>query len=219
MQTFQVRWEGKAPLMMHNRQLANPLNHFAKEIKKITGKRKKTDDDYEGIAWLEFQGGLYWDEKLGVFIPAENVHACIRDAAKIMRQGENVKRGLTVIEPEHGDKIPLEAEYPKNLRKMFEGGWADVRPVVVTGTCLRCRPIFRPPWAIQFTIGFNERIFDGPQQIMDIIEIAGTMTGFSEGRPTNGRFTATIISGDANGRGSRTRSVEERGVPAVASSA
>ena len=47
--------------MMHNARLANPLDPLVQEIKKLTGKRKKTEDDLLQIARLEWEGGFYFN--------------------------------------------------------------------------------------------------------------------------------------------------------------
>jgi hypothetical protein len=37
---------GTAPLLMHNGQTADPLNKYAKMLKSVSGKRKKTEADH-----------------------------------------------------------------------------------------------------------------------------------------------------------------------------
>ena len=46
--------EGTLPTLMHNSQTADPMNPYAKETKKYTGKKKKTEDDYREIYRLHF---------------------------------------------------------------------------------------------------------------------------------------------------------------------
>ena len=50
---FDVVLQGDS-LIMHNGQTADPLNPFSKAMKEISGKRKKTDTDYEAMANIEF---------------------------------------------------------------------------------------------------------------------------------------------------------------------
>jgi len=54
--TFEVR--GNLPLLMHNSRLASPLDKYSKELKSISGKRKKTDEDHELMALIEARGSL-----------------------------------------------------------------------------------------------------------------------------------------------------------------
>ena len=52
-QTIGFRFVGIAPLLMHNGALANPLNPLVKEMKAITGLRKKTDEHHLELQRLE----------------------------------------------------------------------------------------------------------------------------------------------------------------------
>src|ERR671914_89551 len=61
---------GVAPLILYNGHLADPLNYYAKEMKKISGKRHKTEADLEELAPLEWHGSLYVSEGQ-VVIPGE----------------------------------------------------------------------------------------------------------------------------------------------------
>ena len=69
--TVNVRIEGHQPLIFHNSQLANPLNKWAKAMKDVTSKRKKTDADLLELQRLEFMGGIYYDEAVGVYLPGQ----------------------------------------------------------------------------------------------------------------------------------------------------
>jgi len=68
---------GTAPMLMHNIQLADPLNAIARAMKEISSKRKKTDEDQLRMAELEFKGGLYITDQLGPYVPGVNVEKCL----------------------------------------------------------------------------------------------------------------------------------------------
>ena len=60
MKVYGVRWEGfGSGLLCHNGELADPLNNFAKEMKKVSAVRKKTDEHHLKMQELEWFGGLY----------------------------------------------------------------------------------------------------------------------------------------------------------------
>ncbi|MBX4188453.1 MAG: hypothetical protein KW793_04995 [Candidatus Doudnabacteria bacterium] len=61
------RLTGVAPLVVHNGQLADPMNYFAKEMKKISGKKKKTDADYERLSAGAKKAKEGNDAKAGVY--------------------------------------------------------------------------------------------------------------------------------------------------------
>ena len=50
METLKIRLIGETPLMIHNNRLANPLNEYSRELKKLTKKRDKTDADVMEIS-------------------------------------------------------------------------------------------------------------------------------------------------------------------------
>src|SRR5438128_2426520 len=57
-----TRLIGTTQYAQHNVQLADPDNHWAREIAAITKKRTKTEEDRQAIQRLEFLGGLYVHE-------------------------------------------------------------------------------------------------------------------------------------------------------------
>src|SRR5512144_1137486 len=87
---------GTKPLLLHNVQLASPLNPYAKELKSLNSKRVKTDEDRLAIARVEFEGSLYFEDGVGPYIPGQNVLASLIEGAKITRSGKKVERGVTV---------------------------------------------------------------------------------------------------------------------------
>ena len=106
----QIKLKGVTPLLMSSERCANPIDPLSKQIKELTGKRKKTDEDLEQIARLEWEGQLYMNGE-GPVIPGENVEAMIRDGAKFVRMGRNIQRGLQVVE----QKIKLEYSGPRDI--------------------------------------------------------------------------------------------------------
>ena len=86
---FHIR--GVAPLLMHNGQLANPMNKFAKAMKAVTSKRKKTDEDHIELARLEFLGGLYADDQGRAVLPGEVIEGTIVAGAKKTKKGKDAK--------------------------------------------------------------------------------------------------------------------------------
>lgn len=186
METISFRIVGITPLMMHNGRLANPLDHFAKQIKEITGKRKKTEDDHRAVARLEFEGGLYYDPKIGPYIPGANMDACLVDGARLHKRGKDIERCVQTVE----DKIPLEYKGPHtDLDEMFKL-FADMRTVVIGGkSIMRCRPAF-PEWAAHFSLLYNPEMMN-PADLQLCLESAGKYVGLMDGQRC-GRFVATV---------------------------
>ena len=190
METMRVRLTGTLPLLMHNEQLANPLDPAVQELKPFTSKRKKSEEDYLAISYKEFKYGLYHNEKLGPYIPAGWLKALIRDAAKITRRGTDVTRAVFIMDLHY----PLEYKGPRDIETMYKEGFYDRRMVGNQGNrVLRTRPKFEG-WAVEFEMMYDTTIFDNPTQMEGIINTGGRMIGLGDYRPTFGRFTAEYPS-------------------------
>jgi hypothetical protein len=179
---------GTGGLIVHNVRLANPLDPAARELKKLTSKRKKTDEDYEEIARMEHAAGLYFDPDVGPYIPGENIWRCLYDAARKTRNGPKVKEGLLIT----SDLNPIAYHGPRDIT----GLWADanfriVRMVQVeTRRVLRCRPIFRQ-WQTD-AIGIIDTSVLDLAELETFVEKAGQLIGLGNWRPRYGRFTAEV---------------------------
>lgn len=180
--------EGTAPLLCHNVRLSNPLDPIVRAMKEISGKRKKTDEDLERLARLEFEGGLYLDDEMGPYLPGANVEKCMVEAGRVTRQGKQVERGLFVTDME----VPLIYQGPRDT----EGLWGNLQfrsmmsVKVGTSRIMRCRPLF-PEWAVEVnaTMDPAQLNLDTLQAIMSD---AGQMVGLGDYRPRYGRFSGTV---------------------------
>lgn len=178
-----VTIEGTTPTLMHNGQLADPLNKWSKAIKVISGKRKKTDSDHEEMARLEFLGGLYLDKNLAPCWPGENIKRMLVDAAKKSKSGPSAKIGLLV----QGD-FPLIYDGPKDANKLWEDERfrSRVSCKVQTSRVMRTRPIFRD-WKLRITVQHDPDIVNR-DTVIEWIETAGRQIGLSDWRPDFGSF-------------------------------
>jgi len=184
METLKFKIKGVVPMLMHNGQLASPLNYYAKEIKKISGKRKKTEEDHENMALLEARGGLYYDDDLGVYVPGENIEATLVSAAKLQKLGTTFKRGARIIEP----KCPLIYDGPQDAEKLVKNPDFTHSAIVKVGMAriLRTRPKF-DDWSLEFTVGYFPDQLD-KDTIIRIVEDAGDLIGLNDWRPRFGLF-------------------------------
>jgi hypothetical protein len=186
---FRITLEGTGPLLMHNARLSNPLDPASKAIKKVSGKRNKTEDDHAEMAHLEFIGSLYYDKDAGPYIPSDNIWRCLYDAAKKSKRGPKVKEGVlitTEINPLGGygrvrDNEKLWAD--ENFRHFAS---AKVGQVRVT----RCRPIFRT-WKVAADGVLDINVLDF-SELEQIAETAGALIGLGDWRPKFGRFSTVV---------------------------
>src|SRR5574337_118902 len=111
--TVAVHIQGKAPLFMHNGQLADPLNEHAKLLKELTGKKTKSDSDHAAIAMAEWRGSLYVNEAGHPCIPGDNIDKAIYDAAKTIKLGKVIKSSVMCE-----GTWPLIYDGPKDINKL-----------------------------------------------------------------------------------------------------
>jgi hypothetical protein len=193
MKELKLKIEGLAPILMHNPQTADPLNSYAKIIKTITSKRKKTDSDHALLSRIEWEASLYL-ENGEVVIPARCIDACLWSGAKKDKNGIKWQSGtyldrdnykLNYIGPkikvkENGN-IPnkeLDKFYKKHIDRRFE--------TVIKSKILRTRPIFYD-WDFDIGINYNERIIE-KREILQAAEKGGLECGLLDKRPRIGRF-------------------------------
>jgi len=137
---------------------------------------------------LEWEAGLYWKEGLGLYIPAENIEATIRNGAKENKKGEDIEKFVeveTIYVPfSCGEELTKE-QLKTDIR------YRDVRPMTVNrAKILRTRPRF-DKWSIAFTLIFNEEKID-IETIVNAMDFAGKYVGLCDSRPKYGKFTTII---------------------------
>lgn len=176
--------EGISPLLMHNGQLANPLNPLVKQMKSLTGQRKKTDEVHAELSRLEFRAGLYLSKDGIVEIPSEVLESCIIEGAKKSKLGKQFKSSIAIMENStlnYGETLTVDEMWERNEE------FADVRGVKVgTSRIMRTRPIFRN-WSLEFEVSYNADLVN-PEQIMLAVADAGAQVGLCDYRPKFGRF-------------------------------
>ena len=188
MPRFRFTCEGTAPLLMHNARLADPLDPMTKQIREVSSKRSKTDDDHEELAHLEWLGGLYFLPDVGPFIPAANVQKCLVEGARFTKAGKKVERGVFI----ETAAVPVQYDGPRDLETLY----ADKRFVfrasvkVTTSRVMRTRPRF-PHWALAAVGMFDSNVID-LADLAVAARSAGLMIGLGDYRPQFGRFTGTV---------------------------
>lgn len=188
MKNLKVTWKGITPLIMHSCQCVNPLHPIARELKKYTSKKKKTDEDLIKISDLEWESGAYWKDGLGLYIPAENVEATLVNGAKANKKGKDIEKYCNVTD------LYIPFNYGENLTKeqlIANYEYRDTRVMtVMRAKILRTRPRF-DQWQIIFNMQYDENKID-IDTIVNAMEYAGQYVGLCDSRPKYGKFVATI---------------------------
>nr|DAL34343.1 MAG TPA_asm: hypothetical protein [Caudoviricetes sp.] len=188
MKAFTITLTGNTPLLMHNSRLSDPLDPATKALKRISGKRSKTDDDHEAMGEAEFMGGLYLDPDVGPYIPDLNIAATLLGGAKLNKLGTKVTRGMLITTPVN----PVSYDGPRDPAEMWKSGRFSHRASVGVGQSrvMRTRPVFYD-WAVQADGLIDESQLDF-DQLIQIASNAGDFIGIGDWRPRFGRFTAKV---------------------------
>jgi hypothetical protein len=190
--TYVATIEGIRPLLMHNGQLSDPLSPYTKALKKFTAKQKKSDEDHEEIGRLEFQGGLYHDEKIGPFVPVDNLQRLLERGASHSKLEKRFKAIVGVVIPDDANDIegyPLEYKGPRSREALWANENFRLRKNAgVQGKrVMRTRPRFPLGWSVTFKIevlggGVDE------EAIEQALRNAGIYEGLGDWKPRYGRF-------------------------------
>lgn len=191
---LKVAIAGVSPLLMNNPQTVDPFNKFTRAKKAITAKRTaKTDDDLIELGNLETESKLYFDDKLGVYVPAtwltEAIICTGFGVAKIGRQ--KMRGGIFATQP----KITLNYRSKAKVKTV-----ADVvgnpefrhRMLLKQGQVRvpKDAPIFHD-WSFATDLEYDDKIVDN-STLRRIVEHAALYGGFGDFRPTFGRAKAEV---------------------------
>lgn len=173
---------------MHNGQLADPMNKWAKALKVIQSKRKKTDSDYEEMARLQWYGGLYLADGKPC-LPGEVIEATFTSAAKKNKVGTQAKMGMFCpgnYQLHYDDeKDSIDELWAGNNHRL------TCLAVINRGRVITTRPKFTGWWA-DCEITFDDEVFN-ERDIWNTLEYAGRYIGTCDWRPRYGRFSVSHI--------------------------
>ena len=191
MNELKLSIKGVSPLLLHNGQTANPLNKFARQLKAVSGKRNKTDEDFEALAKIEFLAGLYLNPKGEYTLPAHNVEAVMLEGARKNKNGRLVQGGVFVVD----DPILVFEGSEKTPEELWAGGehalMVSVR--VQRNRVMRTRPLIPTGWTAEILVQFDPATIEEPA-IRQAFEVAGRERGIGDWRPKYGRF---VVQGTA----------------------
>jgi hypothetical protein len=196
-QTLRFKLISAAPLLYHNRQSADRLHDPARQMKKISGKREKTDADLEELARLEWYGSLYLDGGQQACLPGEMLEAAFVQATKRQKRGKQAQAGIMCP-----SNYPLEYDGPSNLDELWQRPefrfTVGVR--VKSNRVMRTRPCF-PTWAATIKDQFNDALLNA-NQVREIVWRRGNEIGLGGWRSRFGCFQVEDVpSADRHGPG------------------
>jgi hypothetical protein len=195
-QQAQIIITGIGSILMNNPQCVDPFNRFTKLKKSITNKRtSKTDDDLIELGNIETESKIYFDSKIGVYIPStwvsESIIVAGFSVAKIGRQ--KMRGGLFATE----EKIKLQyagSDKVKSITDIVKNPEFRHRMLLKQGQVRvpKDAPIFRD-WSFKTVVEFDDTVVD-IRSLENITKRAALYGGFGDFRPTFGRATAEVKS-------------------------
>ena len=181
---IKVKIVGVSPLLLHNGQTADPTNKFSRQMKEISGKRKKTDEDYAEMSRIEWFAGLYVNHSKQIILPASLFEASIYDGAKKSKLGKAFKSAVFVYDDAILD-IGEKYKDPEDLWSQEK--YRDVRGVRIgQARVMRTRPILHT-WSAEYVISFDDEQVN-LSDVQRAINDAGSKCGVGDFRPRFGRF-------------------------------
>jgi hypothetical protein len=186
-QTLTVRLEGVSPLLMHNGQMIDQRNEYARAMKAISGKRMKTDADHEEMARIEWTASLYVRDGK-IVLPSEVIEAALVNAARKTKNGKQAQAGLFV----DGDAPLVFADAGKEITALWSAGRYTFGAPVRVGAArvIRTRPRF-DEWSAEVKVVFDDGLFNRAQ-VIDLIRTCGEIVGVGDWRPKFGRFSVAV---------------------------
>jgi hypothetical protein len=188
-----IELQGTTPLLMHNPRLADPEFELTREIKALTAKRKKTDEDLAQIGRLEWYGGLFTEQNGSgpvVVQPTAKIRKCLIETGKISKLGRAIERAVTF----RTLNVALTYDGPSDIDKLYRDPRFSSRLAVgVSGRrVMRVRPQF-PSWALRADAVFIPDAGLNPDELERIVELAGVVEGLGDGRKIGyGRFRGSV---------------------------
>ena len=170
------------PLVIHNSRLSIPTDPFAERLSRLTSKpgKQRTHEDHVEMSRVEWEGGLYWDDDLGPYVPTSYAMTSLWQSAKLTRDGEGLRRAVTLLGDDDGARIPIEYVGPRDIEPMWENTAYRLVQSLPQGRVrvTRTRPRF-VPWHLHMTVLLEEALMN-PSVLEEIATRAGRLIGIGE---------------------------------------
>ena len=197
MLTANVKINGTTPLLMKNPQTVDRFNPFTRRMAEINAKRtRRTDEDYLEMADLEIKSSLYWDDELGVYIPARWVMAGIcKVSHKVAKVSKADIRSSVFIVQSDVSLTYNKMNIVKNQNDIVGNEYFRHKMILPQGQIriAKTTPIFHD-WSFEFDIEFDNTIMD-KKDFTRMLEHSALRGGFGDFRPTFGRAIAVVTHG------------------------
>jgi hypothetical protein len=184
--------EGRSPLLQNSSDYDRHSETY-RAYKLLGSKKRKSLDDEERLAELEWALALYLDEEVGPYVPGKNVKELLCSAATKWRKGEEIKRSLLVVDY----RIPLLYDGPRDQQGLWDAGYEYTAMVANAGAgsgrVPRCRPKF-DDWSLGVDLAYDPEDLDF--DFLSVVAERSKKYGLGDYRPEFGAFEATLEQGE-----------------------
>lgn len=186
MKSIKFRITGTCPLMLNNPQTVNPMNVYAKEIKALTSKRSKTDEDQNEIFHLKFLASCYYNDKGQYILPANMIAKSFEAGAKENKLGAKFQRSVFINE-DCLLKFKDNGCSPEELWQNHSETYVDIRPVGVQKSKIVTARMIVPEWSLEGELTFDETQLN-KSEVWLALTNAGLRYGIGTYRQCYGRY-------------------------------
>jgi len=191
--TLTAKFSGIAPLVQNNPQTVDPFNAYSKLKKPLVKKRSKTDEDLMALRNIDIESRLFYDEKLGVYVPTRWVMALIaKNAYELTRISKAKIRGAVFVV---GEKSKLTYDGMDTVKKIDDivknERFHYIRITPQRSERLaKIFPIFHK-WRFEVEIEYEDKIIN-KSDMKRILEYGAKYGGFGDWRPGMGRALCEV---------------------------
>ena len=180
---------GTRPLLMHNGRLNDQLDPYTKKLSVAAKKKGKSGEELGDVSRIEFEGSMYFDEKVGPYLPVDNLQACMIEGARKRKLGKDFESLVEVNVPDSGPEgYPLQYKGPRTVDALWDSRFMLRKGARVgQSRVMRTRPRFPTEWKCSFEVD----VLDGgpsPDQVKQAFVDAGKLIGIGDWSPRYGRF-------------------------------
>jgi hypothetical protein len=197
LEQLKLRLTGTRPLLLCRGEGANPFDEQARKIKAISQKRKKTDEDHELLARLQFESSAYYDDAIGMYLPVDNLLKCCENGAAKYKES-NIVKSQVLVKGFVGKELDAGAakiiyDGPKSLDALYnDKRFVSLRMGKIPGSrtsILVARPIFET-WDVDLLCEFSGVT---KERLLDYWVAAGRLVGVGAWRPRHGLFSVEVV--------------------------
>lgn len=194
-QQARVTITGIGPLLQNNPQTVDPFNRYTKMKKPLTSKKAKTEEDLIELGNLDTESKLFFDAKIGVYVPTRWLtEQIVTSAFGIIKVGKDKMRGgIFAME----DKAKLTYDGMNKVKAISDIVYDSQfrHRMILPQQNIRIAkdfPIFNN-WSFSTVLEFDDTVVD-MTGLTNILKRSAMYVGFGDFRPTFGRAKAEVSS-------------------------